>query len=159
MIYFLLKIYYDIQILSVYQNIFLSDDTITNNIAFGINKKDIDIDRVVKSIKAANLDKFIDNNLDGLETLVGEGGARLSGGQKQRIGIARALYQNPSIIVFDEATSALDIETEKNVINDVLKILKDKTMIIISHRLSTLENCDKIYKIDTEGNVNLIDSI
>ena len=134
------------------QNIYLSDDTICKNVAFGISDKKIDIKRVYKSLEAANLLNFVNDLEKGLETFVGEEGIRLSGGQKQRIGIARALYHNPSILVFDEATSALDIETEKNVMEDISELVKDKTLLIISHRINSLNQCEKIYKIEN-GNL------
>ena len=134
------------------QKIYLTDDTLCKNVAFGIAEKKINIEMVKKALKAANLSNFIDDK--SLTTVVGENGIRLSGGQQQRIGIARALYHNPSILVLDEATSALDTLTEKNVIEDVYNLLGEKTILIISHRLSTLENCNKIYQINLDGKVN-----
>ena len=128
------------------QTIFLSDDTFINNIAYGVNNNDIDQDKVMSSIKASQLSNFTDRLEKKLETKVGEKGVRLSGGQIQRIGIARALYNNPEIIVFDEATSALDYDTENEVMKTV-NSLENKTIIIIAHRINTLKDCDKIYEL------------
>lgn len=139
------------------QFIYLSDDTICNNIAFGLNKEDIDKKRVEKAVKAAQLDDFIKRLPEGIDTIIGERGIRLSGGQKQRIGIARALYNDPEVLVMDEATSSLDNVTEKFVIEAIEKLKQDRTVIIIAHRLTTVKNCDKLYilkegKIVSEGN-------
>ena len=131
------------------QHIYLSDDSIAANIAFGENSQDINYDAVEKASKIANLHDFIINELpEQYKTEVGERGIRLSGGQRQRIGIARALYHNPSVIILDEATSALDNNTEKLVMSAIEKIGQDKTIILIAHRLSTLENCDKIFLME-----------
>lgn len=131
------------------QNIYLSDNTIEENIAFGLNAKSIDQNSVIRSSKIAKLHDFVVSELPKkYQTVVGERGIRLSGGQRQRIGIARALYHNPSVLVFDEATSALDNQTEK-IIMDAINILKKKiTIILIAHRLNTVKNCDIIYKLD-----------
>ncbi|MCR5798930.1 MAG: ABC transporter ATP-binding protein/permease [Lachnospiraceae bacterium] len=129
------------------QAIFLMDDTIRNNIAYGIDEKDIDDDRIHEVIKEAQLEEFINSLPDGVETSIGERGVRLSGGQRQRIGIARALYTNPEILVLDEATSALDTETEEAVMEAIDSLNGSKTLIIIAHRLSTIENCDIIYEV------------
>ncbi len=132
----------------VNQSIFLADDSIRRNIAFGVKEEHIDDKLLAQAIKAAQLEAFIDTLESGINTYIGEHGIRLSGGQRQRIGIARALYHNPPILVFDEATSALDSETEVEVL-DAIKALKGKrTMIIIAHRLSTIEYCDAVYKMD-----------
>ncbi len=129
------------------QNVYLLDDTIGNNIIFG-KKHDSNDDPTLKnSIKSAQLEKFISKLPDGLDTVVGERGARLSGGQIQRIGIARALNNNAKLIIFDESTSALDSKTEQEFINDINQLKIKKTLIIISHRMSVLENCDRIYEI------------
>jgi ATP-binding cassette, subfamily B, bacterial PglK len=130
------------------QSIFLTDDSIRRNIAFGIAESSIDNRAVEYAFKAAHLEELIDNLPDGVNTLVGERGVRLSGGQRQRIGIARALYHNPSVLVLDEATSSLDLETEKEVMCAVNAMHGDKTLIIVAHRLSTLRNCDVLYKLD-----------
>jgi ABC-type multidrug transport system fused ATPase/permease subunit len=131
------------------QHIYLSDDTIMANIAFGVEPQDINQDRVKKASQIANLDEFIIKELPKkYQTTIGERGVRLSGGQRQRIGISRALYHNPKVLILDEATSALDIQTEQAVM-DALNILsKNLTIIIIAHRLNTLKKCDFIYKID-----------
>jgi len=128
--------------------VYLIDDTIRKNIAFGLREDDIDNDLVAKAIEKANLDEFVNNLPDGLETIVGEKGIRLSGGQQQRIGIARALYRDPEILILDEATSSLDQLTEKKIMESVQFLKGQKTVIIATHRLFTVENCDKIFFID-----------
>ncbi len=131
------------------QHIFLSDDTIASNIAFGVKREEIDNEIVKDVSKIANLHDFVDKELpEKYDTIIGERGVRLSGGQRQRIGIARALYNNPKVIILDEATSALDIKTEKQVMNEVNKLRKDKTIIIIAHRLDSISNCDIIFKLE-----------
>ncbi len=127
------------------QNIYMSDDTIRNNIAFG--KKEIDDKKVWKALKEAQLEEFIKENKEGLDLIIGETGVRISGGQRQRIGIARALYDDPEILVLDEATSALDNETEKAVMESINYLKGKKTLLIIAHRLTTIENCDEIYEV------------
>ena len=129
------------------QSIYLTDDTIRKNIAFGIPDKDINDSAVLNAIHLSQLEEFIENLEDGLETLVGERGVRLSGGQRQRIGIARSLYYNPEVIVLDEATSALDTITEQEVMKSLKKLHGIKTLIIVAHRLSTLEDCHIIYSL------------
>lgn len=129
------------------QNIFLIDDTILSNIALGVAESDIDFDALNRAINDSDLAVFIDSLELGLNTEVGERGVRLSGGQRQRIGIARALYRNPQILVLDEATSALDNDTERSVMSSINSLKHSKTIIIIAHRLSTVKNCDIIYKI------------
>lgn len=137
------------------QYIYLSDDTIAANIAFGEDQKNIDQNMIEKAAKIANLEEFIVNELPKrYKTVIGERGIRLSGGQRQRIGIARALYNNPQVLVLDEATSALDIKTEENVMKAVNNLRKDITIIIITHRLKTVENCDIIFKLDKGEVVN-----
>uniref|UniRef100_UPI004048B01A ABC transporter ATP-binding protein n=1 Tax=Algoriphagus sp. TaxID=1872435 RepID=UPI004048B01A len=131
------------------QTIYLTDDTIINNIAFGIDEKNIDLDQVIRVLKAASLDEFINSLPLGLYTMVGERGVRLSGGQKQRIGIARALYNNPSILLLDEATSALDSTTENEIMSTVFNLKKDKTILIVAHRLTTVKYCNLIYKLES----------
>ena len=128
------------------QDIFLMDDTIENNIVFGLNKKLLDHKALDNALKYSQLKKFISTLPDGIETMVGERGVRLSGGQIQRIGIARALYNNPSILIFDEATSSLDYDTEDAIV-DCIDQLDGKTKIVIAHRLSTVKNCDYIIKL------------
>ena len=131
------------------QNIFLTDDTLKNNIAFGLNENDIDDEKLSRAIELSQLSKFVDSLEMGFNTNMGERGSRLSGGQRQRIGIARALYHNPDILILDEATSALDLKTEADFL-DVIKGFKNqKTIIIITHRESTLQNmCNKILRIN-----------
>lgn len=128
------------------QAIYLIDDTIKANIVFGDTK--IDEASLKEAIDGAQLKKFINELPDGLDTVVGERGIRLSGGERQRISIARALYRNPEVLFFDEATSALDQETEKQVMETINTLRADRTVIMIAHRLSTLNDCDRIVKID-----------
>ena len=131
------------------QHIFLADDSVAANIALGTKSNNINYEAVEKSSKTANLHEFVINELPNqYQTKVGDRGIRLSGGQRQRIGIARALYHNPSVIIFDEATSSLDTNTEKLVMNAIEKISQNKTIILIAHRLSTLKNCDKIFLME-----------
>lgn len=129
------------------QVIYLSDDTIRNNIAFGVKEKDIDEQAVRRAMEKAQLTEFIDSLPYGLDTIVGDRGVRLSGGQRQRIGIARALYHDPEILVLDEATSALDNDTEAAVMEAIENLQGMKTMIIIAHRLTTIRNVDVIYEV------------
>lgn len=129
------------------QSIYLSDDTIRNNVAFGVEEKEIDEQTVIKALKQAQLYDFVDTLPDGLDTYVGDRGVRLSGGQRQRIGIARALYHDPEILILDEATSALDNDTENAVMEAIEKLHGEKTMIIIAHRLTTIQNADVIYEV------------
>ena len=131
------------------QHIYLADDTIAANIAFGAETENIQQINVERASKIACVHDFVTNELPlKYQTSVGERGVRLSGGQRQRIGIARALYHNPKILILDEATSALDIDTEKAVIDAINKINKEITIILITHRLNTLKNCDIIFKLD-----------
>ena len=134
------------------QVIYLSDDTIRNNIAFGVKEKEIDEQAVRQAVEKAQLTEFIDSLPYGLDTIVGDRGVRLSGGQRQRIGIARALYHDPEILVLDEATSALDNDTESAVMEAIEHLQGMKTMIIIAHRLTTIRNVDVIYEVG-EGRV------
>ena len=129
------------------QVIYLSDDTIRNNIAFGIHEDQIDEEAVKTALKKAQLAEFVDTLPDGLDTIVGDRGVRLSGGQRQRIGIARALYHDPEILVLDEATSALDNETATAVMEAIETLQGSKTMFIIAHRLTTIQNADIIYEV------------
>ncbi|MBE5837189.1 ABC transporter ATP-binding protein [Butyrivibrio sp.] len=130
------------------QNIYIIDDTIRNNIAFGIKEEDIDDDAVNRAIDMAHLREFVDSLPQGINSFVGDRGARISGGQRQRIGIARALYHNPEIMVLDEATSALDNETENAVMESINYLQGEKTLIIIAHRLTTIRNVDVIYEVN-----------
>jgi ATP-binding cassette subfamily C protein len=141
------------------QSIYLTDDTLKNNVAFGIPEDEIDIQLVNDAISQSQLKEFVQDLPQGIETMVGENGVRLSGGQRQRIGIARALYHHPSVLVLDEATSALDSITESEVMDTIESLHGNKTIIIIAHRISTLKNCDCIYKLKNgtiidKGNLN-----
>lgn len=131
------------------QSIYLADSTIAENIAFGIDKALIDSDAVVNAAKMASLEDFIENELpEGYQTIVGEHGVRLSGGQRQRIGIARALYHDPEVLVLDEATSALDTPTEQAIMESIHNLSGQKTIIIVAHRISTIRECSKIFRLD-----------
>lgn len=129
------------------QNIYLMDDTIAANIAFGIPEEKIDYKKLDRAVERAQLIETIKELPDGLKTVVGERGIRFSGGQRQRIGIARALYNEPEVLILDEATSALDNETEKAVMEAIDALHGEMTLIIIAHRLSTIKNCDVVYRI------------
>ncbi len=129
------------------QNTTLINDTIRANVAFGVREDLIDEERLLTALKDAQIYDAVIHMEKGLETEIGDRGIRLSGGQRQRIGIARALYKNPKILIFDEATSALDNETEKEVMKSIDSLMNKKTIIIIAHRLSTLQNCDIIYRV------------
>ncbi len=130
------------------QSIYLIDESIRDNIAFGIDADRIDDTRIWEVLKEAQLKEFVEELPEGLDTTIGDRGVRLSGGQRQRIGIARALYNDPEILVFDEATSALDNDTESAVMEAVNSFHGRKTMIIIAHRLNTIEKCDIVYKVE-----------
>jgi ATP-binding cassette, subfamily B, bacterial PglK len=136
------------QIGYVPQSIFLTDDTLRRNVAFGLPDAEIDDALVWRALADAQLDQFIQGLPDGLDTLVGERGVRLSGGQRQRIGIARALYHDPDVLVLDEATSSLDTDTERGVMDAVEALQGDKTLIIVAHRLSTVERCDLLLRFE-----------
>jgi ABC-type multidrug transport system fused ATPase/permease subunit len=135
------------QIGYVPQSIFLTDDTLRRNVAFGLANEQIDDAAVQRAIRAAQLEEFATSLPDGLETFVGERGIRLSGGQRQRIGIARALYHDPAVLVLDEATSSLDTETERDVMQAITALQGSKTILIIAHRLSTVEHCNRLYRL------------
>ena len=130
------------------QMIFMLDDTIRKNVAFGIPEEEIDEGRLWEVLEEAQLDEFIRTLPEGLDTGIGERGIRLSGGQRQRIGIARALYHNPEVMILDEATSALDNDTEKAVMDSINRLQGKKTLIIIAHRLQTIEKCDLVYRVE-----------
>jgi ABC-type multidrug transport system fused ATPase/permease subunit len=136
------------QIGYVPQSIYLTDDTLFRNVAFGLPDDQIDEGAVVRAIRAAQLQDFVAELPQGLQTVIGERGVRLSGGQRQRIGIARALYHDPAVLVLDEATSALDTVTERGVLSAVIALHGAKTVLIVAHRLSTVEHCDRIYRLD-----------
>lgn len=131
------------------QDVYLADTSIAENIAFGVPSKDIDQRAVIRAAKAARIHDFIVSELkQGYETTVGDRGVRLSGGQRQRIGIARALYHNPDILVLDEATSALDSVTEQAIMSVLADLRSKKTLILIAHRLTTVQQCDRIFLLD-----------
>lgn len=130
------------------QDIYLLDDSILQNIAFGVEDNKIDIERVKKIVKICEIEKFLNQQKEGLNTFVGNRGIRISGGQKQRIGFARALYNNPSILFLDEATSNLDSETEQKIIDNVLRSFKEITIVSITHKLSNLKNFDEIILLE-----------
>lgn len=130
------------------QMIFMLDDTIRKNVAFGVPEEEIDEERLWEVLKEAQLDEFIKTLPDGLDTGIGERGIRLSGGQRQRIGIARALYNNPEVLILDEATSALDNDTEAAIMDSINHLRGKKTLVIIAHRLQTIEKCDIVYRVE-----------
>jgi ATP-binding cassette, subfamily B, bacterial PglK len=130
------------------QHIYLCDDTIAANIAFGYCSEDINLPRLWNVLRAVKMYDFVSNLPDGSNTMVGESGVRLSGGQRQRIGIARAMYRNPQLLVMDEATSALDNQTERDVSEAIERLSRNKTVITIAHRLTTVKNCDIIYVME-----------
>lgn len=136
------------QIGYVPQSIYLTDDSLRRNIAFGLPVDQINDDAVWRAIRSAQLEQFINELPEGLNTVVGERGIRLSGGQRQRIGIARALYHDPSVLVLDEATSSLDTATERGVMDAVRDLHGKKTILIVAHRLSTVEDCDYLYRLE-----------
>ena len=130
------------------QTIFLRDGTVSENIAFGADKKDVDIKMVRKAAEIAQISEHIEGLPHRYETQVGERGVKFSGGQRQRIGIARALYLNPRILILDEATSALDVITEESVVHEIMNSLENITIVTIAHRLSTIKDCDEIFVLD-----------
>ena len=130
------------------QSIFMLDATIRENIVFGCTLEDIEDKMLWNVLEEAHLADYIRSLPEGLETTIGERGVRLSGGQRQRIGIARALYRNPDVLVFDEATSALDNETEEAIMESINSLHGKKTMIIIAHRLTTIEECDLVFRVE-----------
>ncbi len=129
------------------QTIYMIDDTVRANVAFGVAPEDINDDDIWRALKEAQLDEFIKEQPEGLDTNIGSMGVKLSGGQRQRIGIARALYRDPKVLILDEATSALDTDTETAVMEAIDSLAGSKTMIIIAHRLTTIRNCDIIYEV------------
>lgn len=130
------------------QTIFMIDSTIRKNVAFGYVEDEIDDEKVWRALKEAQLDEFVRGLPEGLDTSIGERGIRISGGQRQRIGIARALFEDPEVLVLDEATSALDNETEAAIMDSINRLHGRKTLIIIAHRLQTIEKCDMVYRVE-----------
>ncbi len=130
------------------QSIYLTDDDLAHNVAFGLQDNEVDEEKVWKALRAANLETFVNQLPEKLATYVGERGVRLSGGQRQRIGIARALYHDPEVLLLDEATSALDNESESAVMEAVESLQGSKTIILVAHRLTTVEHCDWIYRLE-----------
>ena len=135
------------------QTIFMIDSTIRKNVAFGFADEDIDDERVWAVLKEAQLDEFVRGLPEGLDTGIGERGIRISGGQRQRIGIARALYEDPEVLVLDEATSALDNDTEAAIMDSINRLHGKKTLVIIAHRLQTIEKCDMVFRVE-KGKIN-----
>lgn len=132
------------------QMIFMLDDTIRNNVAYGVEESCISDEQVWYALKEAQLDEFVRSLPEGLDTSIGERGVRLSGGQRQRIGIARAMYTDPQIMIFDEATSALDNDTEAAIMEAIERLHGRKTLLIIAHRLTTIEKCDAVYRVENQ---------
>jgi len=137
------------------QEVFILDNTLKKNIAFGLDEEDIDKKKINAAIKLANLEEFKNSLKFGIDTLVGEKGSRLSGGQRQRIGIARALYNDPEVLIFDEATNALDAQTEQDIIKDIFNSSLNKTIIFVSHNKENHKFCDLIYEV---RNKSLVDA-
>ena len=134
------------------QNVYLLDDSVRRNVAFGVPDTEIDGERVWAALRAAQLEKLVRQLPDGLDAGVGERGVRFSGGERQRLGIARALYHDPDVLVLDEATGSLDVETEREVTAAIQGLRGTKTLIVITHRLATIERCDVIYDL-TDGRI------
>ena len=132
------------------QMIFMLDDTIRNNVAYGVDESEIDDEQVWYALREAQLDEFVRGLPEGLDTSIGERGVRISGGQRQRLGIARALYTEPEIMIFDEATSALDNDTEAAIMEAIERLHGKKTLVIIAHRLTTIEKCDAVYRVENQ---------
>ena len=133
------------------QMIFLLDADIRKNVAFGIPEEEIDDQRLWYALREAQLDEFVKTLPEGIATGIGERGIRLSGGQRQRIGIARALYNDPEVLILDEATSALDNDTEAAIMDSINRLHGKKTLVIIAHRLQTIEKCDMVFRVEDGG--------
>ena len=130
------------------QFIYLADDTIDHNIAFGIPQEEIDQVKLNQAVADAQLGELMESLSEGGKTMIGESGVRLSGGQRQRIGIARALYDQPDVLMMDEATAALDNITERQVISAIELLRGSRTIMMVAHRLSTVRNCDRLYLLE-----------
>ena len=133
------------------QEVFIMDDTLKKNIAFGLSEENISEKNIERSLKFSNLKNFSLTLEKGINTIIGEKGSRLSGGQKQRIGIARAIYNNPDILIFDESTNSLDLETERQIIDEINLLKKKKTLIIVSHNEDVIKNCDYVFKVSDKN--------
>ena len=142
------------QIAYLPQQVFLIDNTLRNNVALGINDNEIDDQLVHESLNNASLQEFVDTLPQGIETKLGERGVRLSGGQRQRVAIARAFYHGRNVLVMDEATSALDHETESEIVEEIKRLKGKKTIIVIAHRLTTVQHCDRIYSLEKGKIIN-----
>jgi ABC-type multidrug transport system fused ATPase/permease subunit len=140
------------------QTIYMLDDTIRANVAFGFHEDEIDDAQVWRALEEAQMGEFVRSLPDGIYTAIGERGVRLSGGQRQRIGIARALYTDPELLIFDEATSALDNDTETAIMESINSLYGKKTMVIIAHRLTTIKDCDLVYRVEN-GKIHLEQNI
>ena len=145
--------YWTSKISHVPQTVFLKEGSIAENIAFGEDKLEIDFDLLNKAANVAQLENFIKQSSLGFQSVVGERGIMLSGGQRQRIAIARAIYKSRDILILDEATSALDEDTEKKIIKSILRDYRKLTVIMVTHRLSSLENCNRIFKVTSQGEI------
>jgi len=130
------------------QQVFTIDDTILKNVALGVDMVDIDVKNVESALRKAKLLDFVNHLEGGMETIIGERGVKISGGQRQRLALARAFYHDRSVLIMDESTSALDEEVEREVINEIRQLKREKTIIIIAHRMSTIQYCDKVYRVD-----------
>jgi ABC-type bacteriocin/lantibiotic exporter with double-glycine peptidase domain len=130
------------------QEIFLTDSSLKSNVALGLPLEKIDEEKVLKSLSQAKLDVLVSELPDGIETLLGENGIRLSGGQRQRVALARSFYYQRNVLILDEATSSLDNETEREIVEEIKDFKAEKTLIVIAHRYSTIEHCDRVYKLD-----------
>ena len=131
-------------------SLYLIDDTIKKNIVYGIDEDQIDNKKLEKAIELAQINSFVNNLPEKENTIVGERGIKISGGQRQRIGIARAIYNQPEILIFDEATSSLDEETEKVFFDQIYNLKKNKTILIVSHKRSMLNRCDKVFELENK---------
>ena len=132
------------------------DDTLRNNVARGLDEDQIEDERLLSVLRQVRLSGFVDQLPEGLDSKVGQHGMRLSGGQRQRVALARALYHERKLLVMDESTSSLDNDTEQEIIAEFKRLKRDKTMVMIAHRLTTLEHCDRIYKLEGDGTIQKV---